>query len=129
VSDAQVKLLAVGDMMLRTLNCRPPFGHVGDILHAGDILFGNVETVLSDRGQAVKKAIHLETSPNSVRHLQEAGFDVVSVANNHVITMFWTVAPRRFAIRWRLCMEPAWSSLAPVIAYIPNLGELCGETD
>lgn len=85
MSDAQVKLLAVGDMMLRTRDGRPPFEHVGDILHAGDILFGNVETVLSDRGQAVKKAIHLETSPNSVRHLQEAGFDVVSVANNHVL--------------------------------------------
>jgi len=85
VPDAQVKPLAVGDMMLRTRDGRPPFEHVGDILHAGDILFGNVETVLSDRGQAVEKAIHLEASPNNVRYLKEAGFDVVSVANNHVL--------------------------------------------
>ncbi|MGI9307805.1 MAG: CapA family protein, partial [Gammaproteobacteria bacterium] len=63
--------------------------HVTPVFAAADISFGNLEGVLMDGGEAVKKcsnpsACYLFRSPTRyARHLKNAGFDVMSLANNH----------------------------------------------
>ncbi len=59
------------------------------ILGAADIAFGNLEGVLMDGGEPVKQCkdasvCHLFRSPTRyAQHLAAAGFDVMSLANNH----------------------------------------------
>jgi poly-gamma-glutamate capsule biosynthesis protein CapA/YwtB (metallophosphatase superfamily) len=93
-----VTIAAVGDMMLGT---DYPQNHLPDddgdsflagvapLLRAPDITFGNLEGVLLDGGEPAKKcrnesACYLFRSPpRYVRHFVDAGFDVLSLANNH----------------------------------------------
>ena len=62
---------------------------VTPVFAAADISFGNLEGVLLDGGEPVKKcqnpsACYLFRSPTRyARHLKNAGFDVMSLANNH----------------------------------------------
>lgn len=89
---------AVGDIMLGTdfpKNILPDDDGVGflaavtPILAAPDIAFGNLEGVLMDGGEPVKQCkdvsvCHLFRSPTRyAQHLAGAGFDVMSLANNH----------------------------------------------
>lgn len=63
--------------------------HVTSILADADLTFGNLEGVLVDGGEAGKKcsnpdACYLFRSPTRyVNHFVNAGFDVLSLANNH----------------------------------------------
>jgi poly-gamma-glutamate capsule biosynthesis protein CapA/YwtB (metallophosphatase superfamily) len=89
---------AVGDIMLGTdfpKNILPDddgagfLGEVTPILTSTDIAFGNLEGVLLDGGEPVKECkdpsvCHLFRSPTRyAQHLAAAGFDVMSLANNH----------------------------------------------
>lgn len=93
-----VSIAAVGDMMLGT---DYPQNHLPDddgvsflravtpLLSSADITFGNLEGVLLDGGEPAKvcknlNACYLFRSPTRyVQHLVAAGFDVMSLANNH----------------------------------------------
>jgi poly-gamma-glutamate capsule biosynthesis protein CapA/YwtB (metallophosphatase superfamily) len=89
---------AVGDIMLGTdfpENILPDDDGVGfleavtPILSAPDVTFGNLEGVLQDGGEPVKQCKNksicfLFRSPTRyAAYLQRAGFDVMSLANNH----------------------------------------------
>jgi Bacterial capsule synthesis protein PGA_cap len=94
----RISIAAVGDMMLGT---DYPENHLPDDdgvsfltavtpwLAAADIAFGNLEGVLVDGGEPAKKcsnpdACYLFRSPTRyARHFRAAGFDVLSLANNH----------------------------------------------
>lgn len=92
-----IRVAAVGDMMLGTdfpKDTLPPddlniLAHVTPILRQADITFGNLEGVLLDGGEPIKKcktlsACYLFRTPTRyARNLKEAGFDVMSLANNH----------------------------------------------
>jgi len=82
-----VKLIAVGDISLITKNNLPPFDAVKESFRGKDILFGQLETVLSNRGRKAEKRTLLYTSPEKVRYLKEAGFDVLNIANNHIFDL------------------------------------------
>jgi len=62
---------------------------VTPVISAADIAFGNLEGVLMDGGEPVKKcgnpeACYLFRSPTRyAKHYSDAGFDVLSLANNH----------------------------------------------
>lgn len=62
---------------------------VASVLQAADITMGNLEGVILDGGEPAKictnpDACFLFRSPSHyARHLREAGFDVMSLANNH----------------------------------------------
>lgn len=62
---------------------------VAPVLRAADLAIGNLEGVLLDGGQPAKEcsnpqACYLFRSPSRyAQHLRDAGFDVLSVANNH----------------------------------------------
>lgn len=93
-----VRIAAVGDMMLGTdypQNHLPDDDGTGFLqavtpwLSASDITFGNLEGVLLDGGEPAKacknpNACFLFRSPaRYVQHYVAAGFDVMSLANNH----------------------------------------------
>jgi poly-gamma-glutamate capsule biosynthesis protein CapA/YwtB (metallophosphatase superfamily) len=94
----RLSIAAVGDIMLGTdypQNTLPDddgvsfLAHVTPTLRAADIAFGNLEGVLMDGGEAVKQckpgqACYVFRTPTRyVNYLREAGFDVMSLANNH----------------------------------------------
>lgn len=94
----RITIAAVGDMMLGT---DFPENHLPDddgvsflaqvtpILSGADVAFGNLEGVLVDGGEPGKQcsnpdACYLFRSPSRyVDHFVDAGFDVLSLANNH----------------------------------------------
>ncbi len=80
-----LKLIAVGDISLSGPDGQDPFERVARLLHAGDIVFGNLECVLCDTGAGTEKEITLRADPARAGYLRRAGFDIVSVANNHVL--------------------------------------------
>lgn len=97
-SDLRISIAAVGDMMLGTdypHNHLPDDDGVGFLaavtpaLSSADIAFGNLEGVLVDGGEPAKKcknpsACYLFRSPTRyARYYRDAGFDVLSLANNH----------------------------------------------
>jgi hypothetical protein len=94
----RLSIAAVGDMMIGTdypQNHLPDddgiafLAQVAPWLWAADIAFGNLEGVLVDGGEPAKKcsnpqACYLFRSPTRYAHLyRAAGFDVLSLANNH----------------------------------------------
>ena len=94
----RISIASVGDMMIGTdypRNHLPDddgvsfLADVAPILSAADIAFGNLEGVLVDGGEPGKKcsnpnACYLFRSPTRyAEHYRNAGFDVLSLANNH----------------------------------------------
>lgn len=63
------------------------FSNISDVLKNADITFGNLECVLSDIGvdQVNYKTVQLRGAETSVNGLTNAGFDVLSIANNHIL--------------------------------------------
>jgi len=92
-----ITVAAVGDIMMGTDYPAPKlpgkdgkllFGESKDILRKADIVFGNLEGPLCDEGSPTKKVKDKEsyvfrTPTRFVKNLVEAGFNVVSLANNH----------------------------------------------
>lgn len=88
---------AVGDIMLGTdfpHDRLPPsglniLGPVANTLQQADIAFGNLEGVLLDGGEPVKRCSNpahcylFRTPSRFVEQLKAAGFDAMSLANNH----------------------------------------------
>jgi len=54
-------------------------------LRDADIAFGNLECTLSTRGRRVPKQYSFRASPWWATRLADAGFDVLSLANNHTM--------------------------------------------
>ena len=95
-----VSIIGVGDIMLGTNFPSDKFlapndgsellNPVSAILQSADITFGNLEGVLSDEEGKVKNCKNPEIcyafrSPSHyAKYLKESGFDVMSIANNHV---------------------------------------------
>ena len=100
-AEKMVSLVFVGDMNLgrnveKTVveeadgDYTFPFAYVGDYLSSFDLTFGNLESIISDQGENTKSylayvgfAVSLRAAPEAVSGLTYAGFDAVSVANNH----------------------------------------------
>ena len=82
-----IKIIAVGDTFLKPIADRNPFEKVDKLFKEKYILFGNLETTLSEEGVPAQKAVSFHTSPENVKWLLQAGFDVVSVANNHTLDL------------------------------------------
>ncbi|NJO84781.1 MAG: CapA family protein [Blastochloris sp.] len=86
-----VTLVAVGDLMLgrsigATLERDPsesPFAGVAEQLRAADVTVGNLECALGTGGTAARKGYTFLGPPAAAESLADAGFDVLSLANNH----------------------------------------------
>lgn len=95
-----VRIRAVGDIMLGTdfpEGCLPPddgrasLAAVAPLLRDADLTIGNLEGPLCDRGQTDKckpdapagSCYAFRTPTRYGRYLQDAGFDILTTANNH----------------------------------------------
>lgn len=88
-----ILLLFVGDVMLdrgvewkvkqNGEDWRWPFLKIADVLKEADVAFANLESQISDRGVNVGSIYSFRADPKSIEGLIHAGFDVLSVANNH----------------------------------------------
>ncbi|GJM34058.1 MAG: metallophosphatase [Saprospiraceae bacterium] len=94
-----LRIIGVGDMMLGTnypsASYLPPKGgadmlkDVESILSQADLTFGNLEGTILDEGGTAKRCnnpavCYVFRSPESyVKHFVNAGFDILSIANNH----------------------------------------------
>lgn len=102
MSNNQLTLLAAGDIMMgdhpictgRGVNALIEkkgsaflFQYVKETLRAGDIVFGNLETVISNKNYKKYnlKSYQLRAMPQSANALKDAGFNVLSIANNHIL--------------------------------------------
>ena len=90
-----ITLMFVGDIMLDRgvkwsiekygdNDWKFPFLEIAEYLQEADILFGNLESQISDKGIKVGSIYSFRAKPESLEGLIYAGFDVLSVANNHV---------------------------------------------
>jgi poly-gamma-glutamate synthesis protein (capsule biosynthesis protein) len=61
-----------------------PFLKIVDELKKADILFGNLESVISDKGKKVGSIYSFRADPEAIEGLKFAGFGILSVANNHI---------------------------------------------
>ncbi|MFH1392082.1 MAG: CapA family protein [bacterium] len=74
----------VGNKMLKESNYKWPFLKIADYLQEADLLFGNLEGPLSDKGVDTGKKYSFRADPKALDGLIYAGFDVLSIANNHI---------------------------------------------
>lgn len=90
----EINLLFVGDIMLSRAvgekikeagDYRYPFLETADFLAQADLTFANLENPISDRGQNQGSQYSFRADPRTVEGLTFAGFDVVSIANNHIL--------------------------------------------
>lgn len=89
--DPEITLAAVGDLMLarsigRALVRDPatsPFDGVSTLLQGADVTVGNLECALGTGGTRARKRYTFLAPPSAASSLAGAGFDVLSLANNH----------------------------------------------
>jgi len=95
IEDPEIILFAVGDIMFDRgveLNIKKngngdfrfPFLRIADDLQKADILFGNLEGPVSNQGRNVGSIYSFRADPKVIEGLKYAGFDVLSLANNHM---------------------------------------------
>ena len=100
-ADNPLTIIAVGDIMMGTIypvDILPPddgremFKAIEGELKDGDIVFGNLEGSLCDRGKPVKCKVPLSRNcfefvmpARYGGYLKEAGFSVLNIANNHLL--------------------------------------------
>lgn len=88
-----VLIACVGDMMLardmgqaiRQYGSDYPFRDVRHMLADADLTIGNLECVISERGEPEPKAYTFRAPLTATQSLREAGFDLLNVANNHTL--------------------------------------------
>ena len=74
----------IGGLMAKNGDWNYPFMAMADYLKRADLTFGNLEGPLSLRGKRVESIYSFEADPRSVEGLVRSGFDVLSIANNHI---------------------------------------------
>ena len=65
---------------------------------SSDIVFANLEGALTDRGEPWPKGYNFRTPPAFAPGLRDAGFDIVSLANNHTLDYGVIGIPETFFI-------------------------------
>lgn len=75
---------SVGDKMKKVNDWSWPFLKVADYLNGADLLFGNLEGPISAQGVNVGSIYSFRADPKTAQGLKYAGFDILSVANNHI---------------------------------------------
>ncbi len=87
-------LLFVGDIMMSRsvaaevhADAKGDYGYLFNFapqLKTADVTFGNLEGPLSDKGYDLHNIYSFRMEPSSLTALTDAGFDVLSIANNHI---------------------------------------------
>ncbi len=92
--EEEITLVAVGDIMLahrlepfiEEYGPSYPYKYTAHIFKEADISFANLESPLSTKGEPIPdKEYTFRANPKVTEGLKEAGFDVLSLANNHIL--------------------------------------------
>ena len=83
---------AIGQNMAGENDWLFPFRRMSDVTRAADITFGNLEGPISTRGTLAGSAYSFRSDPRVAEGLVYAGFNIVSIANNHI----WDYGPEAF---------------------------------
>lgn len=91
-NEPSVRLMAVGDIMLsRAVDAKMlingtdyPFEKTKQFLNSGDIVFGNLESPIFPGEIMPSSSTVFWARPGIEKKLKESGFDVLSLANNHM---------------------------------------------
>ncbi len=94
IENKEAILILVGDIMLNrgveyminkegSGDFKFPFLKISDELKSADIVFGNLEGPISDKGTRVGSIYSFRSDPKAIEGLTFAGFNILSVANNH----------------------------------------------
>lgn len=96
--DGRVTFAFVGDILpaasvaarIDKLGVDYPFGGSSASIQAADIAAGNLETPISERGTPAKDKKYVYIGkPEYLKGVKNAGFDVLSLANNHTLDQGW----------------------------------------
>ncbi len=74
----------IGKLMVKNDDWSYPYRLISDTLRDADLTFGNFENPVSDRGVLSGSIYSFRVDPRAIPAFREAGFDVVSLANNHI---------------------------------------------
>lgn len=94
IEKKEITIILVGDIMLdRGVediidkygegDFKFPFLKIADELKKADIVFGNLESVISDKGTKVGSIYSFRAEPKALEGLTFAVFNILSLANNH----------------------------------------------
>jgi len=94
IEEKPITIILVGDIMLNRgveymiereggRDFKFPFLKIADYLKRADIVFGNLEGPISDKGKKVGSIYSFRAEPAAIEGLSFAGFDILSLANNH----------------------------------------------
>lgn len=92
--EKSAEILFVGDIMLdrgvesqilKQTNWKWPFLKIANEFKKAGIVFGNLEGPISDKGTKVGSIYSFRADPRVIEGLNHAGFNVLSVANNHML--------------------------------------------
>ncbi len=61
------------------------FGPITSVLKSADFTAANLETTVTSRGQPQAKTYHFAAAPGAFTALRDAGVDLVTMANNHIL--------------------------------------------
>jgi len=95
VESEKITIILVGDIMLNRGveymiekegggDFKFPFLKIADDLKGAKLLFGNLEGPISNKGIKVGSIYSFRNNPKVIEGLSYVGFDVISLANNHV---------------------------------------------
>lgn len=93
-ADEENLLVLVGDMMTGRRvgediseydDVYYPFRGIGEYTKKGDVTFGNLECAVSERGTPKDKVYKFRAEPRTLEGVRDAGFDVLTLANNHIM--------------------------------------------
>lgn len=102
VDEEALRIVAVGDIMLgrgvteslkmKGLGFSEPFADVQGLLKAGDVVFCNLEHPITEGEHSLDsdKKYVLKAGPDAAGGLEYAGFNLVSIANNHILDFYET---------------------------------------
>lgn len=96
LNNSEISIFFVGDIMLGRgveyminkegeRDFRFPFLKIADELEKSDILFGNLEGPISNNGLKIGSIYSFRFKPEAIKGLLYAGFDILSLANNHML--------------------------------------------
>ncbi|TNJ60016.1 CapA family protein [Paenibacillus hemerocallicola] len=125
----RVQLTFVGDVIfadnvetaLKANGYDYPYRNVRDYLENADLTIANLETPLTERGTAAVKEYAYRSTPKALPAFREAGFDLVNLANNHILDYGTTGLLDTFdhldkaGIRWFGAGRNAAEAFKPVI--------------
>ena len=129
-----VELAMVGDMMLardmgQALREKGPdyaFSDVRHMLDGADLTMGNLECVIGDRGEPAPKAYVFQAPLTATLSLSEAGFDLLNVANNHILDFGQEAMAQTFDLLSEAGIDWVGAGMSEGEAHAPVIREVRG---